>query len=252
MHEVCDELLALMREVLDSLFENLADAIHDRDIGQILLRLFSFLMYGILIVFIGLVILFVICRFWKVLILPTIILLAIYNYSTTQRSAGTARSSDEVEEELSRERAQESYEDVRQLMFSTIQDVSENTSLVCPRDEFEIETASSRHFYMQGVVPIYQFDNDLTAEIDSDEVRIIQQELQRHAAKQIKRYPVLISSSTKGYSPIEILDVKNLGQHVLIEVVLTTDDSIPIIDARRRARMEHQKRKERFDDPRYK
>ena len=50
---------------------------------------------------------------------------------------------------------------------------------------------------------------------------------------------------------VEVLDVKPLGGHVCIDVVLTTAASIPLIEARRRARVERQQKAQTYMDADY-
>ncbi len=55
-----------------------------------------------------------------------------------------------------------------------------------------------------------------------------------------------------GRFPVEILTVRGVGRKVIIDAVITSEKSIPIIEARRQARVERQKRQEREaqgDDP---
>lgn len=133
-----------------------------------------------------------------------------------------------------------------------IQNASAITPLLRPHDEFSIEIATlADHFYLDGVDPVFQFENDLEAAIDKAQNDSIQRETQRFAAKNITRYPQLISEEAKGRSPIEVLDVKNLGGRVCFDVVLTTSSTIPKIDARRRARVERQQRQQATTDPDY-
>lgn len=158
----------------------------------------------------------------------------------------------EVDVELIRQRAREQYEDVRAVMFHAIQGAATITPLMRPYDEFAIEIATAGdHFYLDGPDPVFQFENDLEVAIDKAQNDSIQRETQRFAAKNITRYPQLISEEAKGRSPIEILDVKNLGGRVCFDVVLTTTSTIPKIDARRRARVERQQRQQTISDPDY-
>lgn len=73
----------------------------------------------------------------------------------------------EVDEELARQRAQEQYPIVRSLMFRIFVAVASFTIVDRKHDVREIETATSNgeHFYMEGTVPIYQFELDLENEV---------------------------------------------------------------------------------------
>lgn len=98
---------------------------------------------------------------------------------------------------------------------------------------------------------MYQWEADLEGEIDKTQEDNILRELQRHVVKNLPRYPMLLSDEARGRAAVEVLDVKNLGGHVLIETVLVNATSIPLVDARRRARAERPAKQERIDDPRY-
>ena len=100
-------------------------------------------------------------------------------------------------------------------------------------------------------VAIFQVECALETSIDKVTEDIIQRELQRNVIKQCPRHPMLISSEAQGRAPVEVLDVKNLGNRVLIEVCLTTAASIPLIEARRRARVERQQRQQAVIDQDY-
>ena len=160
---------------------------------------------------------------------------------------------DDVETELIRQRAMEIYPELQVLLFSALQSVAQITPLLRPHDPAEIETSTARakHFYIDGKNVIFQFEGTLESSIDRVTEDMIQRELQRSIAKYISRYPLLIHSESQGRVPLEVLDVKNCGSYVLIEVCQTTEASIPMIDARRRARIERQQKQQRFLDEDY-
>lgn len=146
----------------------------------------------------------------------------------------------EVDEELARQRAQEQYPTVRSLMFRVFVAVASFTIIDRKHDVREIETSSSKseHFYMDGVVPIYQFELDLENEVTQEQADDLRDKLQEYGRKFISDYPMLISPDSGGRSALEVLTVHPLGHRICVDVVLTTAASIPIIDARRRARAE--------------
>ena len=73
------------------------------------------------------------------------------------------------------------------------------------------------------------------------------QEIQRHIMKNASRFPLLL---VDGRAP-EVIDVIALGKRVVIEVMRSTPTARPIIEARRKARVERQVRQKRVEDPRY-
>lgn len=162
--------------------------------------------------------------------------------------------SDPVNEELIRQRAREQYDDLHAFMFNAIQGASSITPLIRPHDLFDIQTCSPKgdHFYLtEKYIPVFQFECEIETAIDKGTEDLIQRELQRYMTKQCSRYPMLISSEAQGRSPVELLDVKNLGGHLLFECILATSDSIRLIEARRRARVERQQRQQAFIDQDY-
>jgi len=84
----------------------------------------------------------------------------------------------------------------------------------------------------------FSFEIDLTTAIDKTQEDIILREIQRHTNKHALRYPQLIE---QGRAPV-VLDVKNCGCFILVEVVLYNGDSKSMIEARRRARIERRQR----------
>lgn len=157
------------------------------------------------------------------------------------------QTADEVETALTEERALEQQDEVGNLTFSAVQGASATTPLIRPHDKYDIQPskADGKYFYLyKGKIPVYQWEADLEVEIGQVQEDVIQRELQRNIIKNLPRFPMLLSEEARGRAAVEVLDVKNLGGHVVIEVVLVNSASIPLVDARRRARIERQKRQE--------
>lgn len=149
-----------------------------------------------------------------------------------------------VEEELLRQRALEQYETMLQLMYYAVNSAAKTTPLSSVHDLFDLKTGSAKeeHFYIaKAGFPVFQFECDLDASIDKSTEDLIQRELQRAVNKQAERFPML-NIAPDGRVPVEVLDIKDCTTHVLIETCLTSEVSIPTIDARRRARIERQRR----------
>lgn len=175
----------------------------------------------------------------KFLLALAIIPICIASYRANHPSnAKIFDQSNKVDEELARQRAQELYPFVLALMFQTLVAVSSFTIVDRKHGIHEIETATynGNHFYMDGAVPIYQFELDLKDEVNQEQADHLRDKLQEYGQKYISDYPMLISSDSRGRSALEVLAVHSLGHRICVDVVLTTAASIPIIDARRRAR----------------
>lgn len=177
----------------------------------------------------------------------------VYWLSPTEPDKSPEPILDPVDEELTRQRAREQYDEMLALMFNAMQGAANTTPLLRPHDTLQIESSSSRgaHFYLERGNVIFQFECDLETAIDKNTEDAIQRELQRYVVKQCSRYPMLVSNEAQGRAPVEVLDVKNLGGHVLVECCQTTSGSIPLIEARRRARVERQQRQQAITDQDY-
>lgn len=155
---------------------------------------------------------------------------------------------EEVELELVEQRAMEQQEQVESLMFLAIQGAATTTPLLRPHDVFEIMTAgSSRRFYMDKDVPIFQCEANYEGTLDQAQLDIILRALQHQVSKHALRFPLLMEH---GKVP-EVLDLKDLGTRLMIDIVHYTPKSKSLIEARRRARAERQVKQRRLEDPRY-
>lgn len=191
---------------------------------------------------------------WVFIILGVGIFCALVTKEDAASQASAPPATPEVDKVLIAERAAELQDDVRALAFVAIQGVASTTPIVRPHDVYTIQPpkSDSRSFYIsQDGIPVYQWEVDLEGEIDKTQEDIILRELQRHVVKNLPRFPVLISDEARGRAAVEVLDVKGLGGHVQIEMVLVNSASIQLVDARRRARAERQVKQERVNDPRY-
>lgn len=178
------------------------------------------------------------------------ILIASYRFNHPGDTGG-GDPGGKVDEELARQRAKELYPSVLSWMFRVLVAVSSFTGIDRKRDVREIETASSNgeHFYMDKLVPVYQFELDCENEVTQEQADILRDKLQHYGQKYISEYPMLISSDSAGRSAMEVLTVHPLGHRICIDVVQTTEASISMIDSRRRARAE--RKAAPVDVPRY-
>lgn len=161
-----------------------------------------------------------------------------------------------VDIELARQAALDMQGHAMNLMLRVLIAISSFTPVIRPRDTHNIEVRSTdgASFYMKDDIVIYQAEAEVEGEITPEVEDTIQREAHRYAQKYIADYPMLISPEAGGHAPVEVLGVKNCGSRVIIDFVFTSAKSIDMINARRRARIERQKRQERptnYTDPDY-
>lgn len=260
MNRLIKAILTAIKNKFDTLFNRIADGIELKVGAKIATNIFLVILWGVVYSICCIGIIYLAVRLWPIALVVAIVASWLYNRSCTKDEEISA-GDDEVEVELVRQRAREMYDEVHSIMFQAIQGAASITPLLRPHDLYEIECSSARgdHFYMLVVqngnkkvnIPVYQFECELEAPIDKSQNDIIQRELQRYLAKQAARYPLLISPESQGRSPLEVLDIKNMGGHIVCEIVHTTAASIPLIEARRRARVERQQRQQAFTDADY-
>lgn len=240
-------ILFAIINVYNRLGEDIADGIERKHAKQIAANTVLIIVYTVLLFLIVLLLLLLAVKFWWILLLGSIAASWIYSLVHNSKSEGDTEM-DEVDMALIIAEGREYYEPMRGLAVCGIQGASSTTPLARPRDEFDIQTATTKdHFYLDGKTVVYQFEDDLEAPIDETQEDVILREVQRHITKNAPRFPQLMK---EGRAP-EVIDVKPLGGRVLIEVVENTKESRPMIEARRRARMKRQIRQERVEDPRY-
>ena len=177
-------------------------------------------------------------RFRKTLIMLLMFPVLIASYRANH--PGGSIPSSNVEKALARQRAKELYPFVLSWMFRVLNAVSSFTGIDRKHDVHEIETASpsGEHFYMDGVVAVYQFELECENEVEPDHADRLLDKLQQYGQKYICEYPMLISPDSVGRSSMEVLAVHPLGHRICIDVVQTTTASVAMIDGRRRARIE--------------
>lgn len=229
--------------------EDMADGIATNNWRQVVLNILCIILLGLGCGICGCVLLYLIIRFWFIFI-GIWLLSCLYQAAKEKDNAAaqeTTTTSNEVDMELARQRGAELQSAALALMFRVLVAVSSFTPIIRPYDERSIEIRSTKgeSFYMDGEVVIYQAEAEVEGEVTPDVEDTIQRELQRYAVKYAPDYPMLVSPEAGGRAPVEVLAVKNLGNRVVIDFVFTTAKSIPMIEARRRARIERQQRQER-------
>lgn len=257
MYHLLSVICLFLWTLLNNLCNGVAEGIEHRNAKQVLSNAFLICLSTAVSVLVGLLLFSLAVRFWWALLIAWLLGSLIYSLAHkngTTDGGGNTYVDDEVETELATMRGREYHEPIRALVFYGIQGASSNTLLSRPHDEFSIETATEGdHFTLEGPGKdaVYQFECDLEAPIAAEDVKkqedIVRQEIQRYILKNAPRFPLLIED---GRAP-EVIDVIALGKRVVIEVMRSTPTARPIIEARRKARVERQVRQKRVEDPRY-
>jgi len=160
----------------------------------------------------------------------------------------------EVVIELARQRGVELQKYMMAFLYRMIVATRSATNAQPPNDEKGVWVSSldGQSFYMSREVVIFQGEVQIDGDITTDVEDTVQKELQEAVPKYIDEFPELVDPDVKGRPPAEILTVRGVGRKVIIDAVITSEKSIPLIEARRQARVERQKRQERqgqADDP---
>lgn len=251
-----NRLMKTLWSCIGNILEEIAEAIEDGEYSYAVKKVFVLLATALSII--GFLVLLVALLYAgrKVIfavvspILIVALLMASYRVNYSGGSCdGNNDLGDEVDEELAYQRGLEMQGYAMSFMLRVLVAISSFTVVNRPRTERDIEapTKDGASFYMKNGIVIYQAeveiegDGEVTKEVED----ILQREIQRYALKYISDYPMLISPEAGGCAPVEVLAVKNCGNRVLIDFVFTTRKALTMIDTRRRARIERQKRQER-------
>lgn len=247
-------LIKILQSCVGSALDDIADAVEDGNYSYALKKTGIFLAACLSVVgFLALLValLYASRKMILAVVSPVLMvgfLIAIYRVNYSGRThRDTAHSDDEVDEELAYQRGLEMQVYVMSFMLRVLAAISSFTAVTRPRTERDIEvrTTDGASFYMKDGVVVYQAEVEVEGEITQDVEDTLQREIQRYALKYVVDYPMLISPEAGGRAPVEILGVKNCGNRVLIDFIFTTKKALAMIDTRRRARIERQKRQER-------
>lgn len=179
-------------------------------------------------------------------LVPFAVLIAIARYYLKNRQNkgndgnGGSGGGGEVDVELIRQRANEIYPALRTFMFRVMCAVAESNIIIRKSNSHDIETAeiSGEHFYLNGLIPVFQFEAETAEEVTQAQADTIRELLQENGMKYISDFPMLISPDAGGRAPFEVLRVHPLGFRICVDIVLTTADSVDLIEKSRRARVE--------------
>ena len=184
-------------------------------------------------------------RYGGLVIIAAVVFIWLKNRKPKQRII--IGGGNDVDIEMARQAALDMQSYALGLMLRVLVAISSFTPVIRPRSTHDIEVHSTdgASFYMKDDIVVYQAEAEVEGEITPEVEDIIQREAQRYAQKYIVDYPMLISPEAGGRAPVEVLGVKNCGSRVLIDYIFTSAKSFDLIDARRRARIERQKRQEK-------
>lgn len=237
--------------------EDMADGIKTDNWKQAFLNLGLIILLGLGCLAGATVLLYLALRYWWILLIGAFIVWGIQALFENGSTTTTGTGETDIDVELARQRGLELQPYAIGLMLRVLIAISAFTAICRPRTERDIEVRmgdDGASFYMKGSILVYQAEVEVEGEITPEVEDTIHRETQRYILKYVVDYPMLISPEAGGHAPVEILGVKNCGNRVLIDFVFTTEKSIPMINARRRARLERQKRQERlgqYTDPDY-
>ena len=147
-----------------------------------------------------------------------------------------------LEDELVRQRAEEVYDFVRDAAYSVIADVSEYTPLVRPASPSAIET--NVRIYVREHVAFFQFNSPISDTVDVNDLR---ERLQTRLTQKLRGLELpgipseMVIWHNRPYVPLQIYSVSDTGASVNMDLVFADDASIPLLEAKARARLERQR-----------
>lgn len=226
----------------------IADGFESRNISKIVWNVIHLLLMGLTILFLFVLLAYLIVKYWILLLIIAIVIESVNEWYKAQKKQKETPPPPPpppyLEIEIARIRAREIYPFLLAFMFQVDCAVSQEGIIRRMGNPHDIETQAinGEHFYLQGVVPVFQFEVFAEEEITLELADTIRDDLQKTGENYIGEHVELISEDAVGRTPFEILRVQPLGKRACVEVVLTTAASIPLIDKTRRARIERQLR----------
>lgn len=148
----------------------------------------------------------------------------------------------EIDTELLRQRAEEVYTYVRDAAYLVLSDVSSYTPVVQPASPSAVET--NTRIYVREGVAFFQFNAVVSGPCD---LREIQERLQQHLTNRSRNRELpgipgeVVLHNGRPYSPLQVYSVTDFGSSVGIDIVFADKASIPLLEAKARARMERQR-----------
>lgn len=179
--------------------------------------------------------------FWWVFF-PLIVILAIVIHFEKKGPETESSSDNSLEDELVRQRAEEAHDFVRDATYSVIVDVSEYTPLVRPASPSAIET--NVRIYVREHVAFFQFNCPISDTVDANDLRErLQTRLtQKLRGRELPGIPSeMVIWNRHPYAPLQVYSVSDTGASVNIDLFFADDVSIPLLEAKARARLERQR-----------
>ncbi len=179
--------------------------------------------------------------FWWVL-LPAATIIALVAYFENKNHDAGCASDYSDEDELLRQRAAEVYDFVRDAAYSVISDVSEYTPLIRPASPSAVET--NVRIYVREHVAFFQFNNPISDTVDVNDLR---ERLQTRLTQKLRGHELpgipseMVVRNARPYAPLQVYSVSDTGPSVNIDFVFADDTSIPLLEAKARARLERQR-----------
>lgn len=200
-------------------------------------------MIGILSVYVLLLLIWIhrINFFWWVLF-PLGVIFALVIYFEKKTPEIESSSDNSLEDELVRQRAEEAHDFVRDATYSVIVDVSEYTPLVRPASPSAIET--NVRIYVREHVAFFQFNCPISDTVDANDLR---ERLQTRLTQKLRGHELpgipseMVIWNRHPYAPLQVYSVSDTGASVNIDLFFADDVSIPLLEAKARARLERQR-----------
>lgn len=242
MRKLFKTIFHMLQDRINAFAEDTAEALENRD----KLHLFRNVVLALMVflgVFGGVSLLLVLLYLGRKVFLPLIgvplcITILVASYFENRKDTALLNA-DSEERALLEERAEALYEYVRDGIFLVLRALSDYTPIVRPSSVSAIETNS--RFYVRDGVAIFQFNALLSDDVDVPQLkrdieRVLGQKLRTNELPGLPSKLVTINGRT--YTPIQILSLADMGSSVNIDVVLTNEKSIHLIEAKRQLHLE--------------
>lgn len=249
MKQLIIAIFSFISETFSGWFEEVADGIENRNAKTVITNSLFICIWGLVLILIVALLGLLILRNITVVIIGAFLAAALYSVIFKILGGGIddGSSTDSTAVELAEQEAQEVHEELRELAYNVVAEAADYTSLQRPRDVYSIETSRDKPYRMEGIMAVHQFEVDFSGSLDRSKLNSLLRDVQRRINKHARRYPFLVRD---GCSPV-IYDIKDNGNFLLLEIVLYSENYRGKIEARKRARIEHQHSQERIEDPRY-
>lgn len=226
--------------------DGIADGFEDGNSSKIVRNAVPLTLMGLTILFLFVLLIYLIVKYWIQLLLIACGITSIQEWAKGRKKDDDDGGNDNEGDDLDiYDIAKEMEQTILKYMLRVLIAVSYSTAIIRPREVEEIAYSVNNDgasFYLINDVVIYEVEVAVEGEITPEVEETIRKKTQEYANKYILDYQFLIYPEARSYGvPVEILAVKKHGDFVLIDFVFTSEKSIEMIKARRKAR---EKRKE--------